>query len=244
MSKLIRSLIFGALALAMTDTLRAEDNKKFEPHKIPKDQFAQEILTIALRPTFLPSDTHQPEAVTARIETFITDILRSKGYAVVPSAEHERIWQLLSQRAGGAFDPVTGKPDDKKFEVVRIHTARELERLHHANAVLVSWITFSGVPPGRMGSNQMALWGDPITFHGQLLAEEPQLLVASNLAVGIYDVNGAELYAGQAGIEWTMVFVARGYDAKPADRLYDDTRVRHSLGVVLDPMVARSTRKE
>jgi hypothetical protein len=216
----------------------ADEHESYDPHQIPKEQFAQQIRTIALRPTFLPRDLQQPDAIAARIESIISELLRTKGYAVVASAEHERVWQLLSQRAGGAYDPITGQRDEEKYEDIRTHTARELERTHEANAVLVPWISFSSA---ELSSKDQS---DPVWFRGAPLKESPQLLIESNLAVGIYDVDGAELYVAETDLEWTMVFVERGYDVKPPDHAYSDTRLRKTLGVLFDPLVVRDPGRE
>lgn len=232
------SHVRALLAILIPMAVSAEE--PFNPHKIPGDQFARQVHVVALRPVWLPWDTVNADGVAARFETIIGETLRAKGYTIIASSEYARLRRQISERAGGSYDPMTGAADAKKFEVITSHTARELERLHQADAVLFVWVGLEDVLSGpNFWTGQMYLWGDPVTFHGQGVFVMPQRLIASRAALRIDDINGVELYGGRVGLEWQKIYVARSFYSKPADQQYSDTQVRDSLGILLDPMVRR-----
>lgn len=230
-------LSVGIVAILLASTAAGAD---FDPHKIPRDEFRRRVRTIALRPLFIPPEIENADTVRVRFEALITAALQRKGYTVIASRELEQTWQQLSEKTGGVYDPITGKPDEKKLETVKNYTARELAQRHKVNAVVASYISLNAVLPGvSPWTGRIDLWGDPITFNGGTVAAMPQRVVAAILNVAIYDTDWVELYEMWAGIEWVKVFILRGYDVKPTGRAYnDDNRNQHAIDLIFDPLVA------
>jgi hypothetical protein len=239
---LTRGGVAALLAVLALGTARARADEPYDPYRIPKDQFARQIRTIALLPVALPRATKDGESVRQTFETLIAEKLRAKGFAVVPSSEFERTWRAFSERMGGLFDPLTGKGDDQKLAAVREHTARELATKHDADAFLSPRIAIDFVIPfaGVWGSSY-AVWGEPLVFNGATIGGAPvnipQAVDAAFLGVSIYDSAWVELYSIRSGIEWVKVFAARGYEDKP-NPYRNPERNRNAVDIDLEPLVS------
>ncbi len=199
--------------------------KELNPYEIPKEQFAARIQVIALETPRVPADVANPARVRTWIEEQLTQRLRAKGYRVIASREHATLWRQLSERLGGTFDPVTGKPRQAQADAARDHVGRELERLHGVDALLSSYVT---VVPGRaqrQGRHYKAMgrtlfWqGEPIS---SWVGNVPQQVRGLSLNVLITDVGNANLYGIRVPLQWIEVYFARGHERKPANFILDE----------------------
>lgn len=234
-----RWMIGGAAGLlALAAAAGAED---FDPYKIPRAQFAARVHTIALKPLWLPVGTPQPERVRQTFEALLADGLRAKGYAVVPSSAYETLWRQMSERLGGTYDPVTGDARKEAHDAARDHTGRELARLHQIDAVLDAAIGIGRASFGR-GLFSYYTWDEPLRWQGRSLGtyidDVPQQVLGAYLNVVITDLAGVELYGIRAPIEWTAVYVGRGFEKKPPAEIYDEAeRNQRAVALDLEPLI-------
>jgi len=229
-------------ALATAVCVVAAHAEEFNPYEIPERQFAAQVRTIALRPVGVPSDAPDPEALRARIEALITERVRAKGYTVIPSTAWATVWRQMSERLGGTYDPVTGEPRADQFKAAFEHTTRELERTEGVDALLSAFISIGPAPFGR-GLFAFSTWDQPLQFAGQTVGPEiweaPQSVRGAYLTVVIADLAGTKLYGVRHGIEWTAVFVARGYEERPPAQIYDEpARIQAAVDGDLERLVA------
>ena len=156
------------------------------------------------------------------------------------------MWHELVERLGGVYDPITGKPDEKKLAVARDHTFRELARQNHADAVLASFITL-GIAIPQVDSTvfppQYRLWDEPLLWHGEpidarMLLNMPQRLLAGYFNAILYDTAQVELYSARLGIEWIAIYMARGHEERPDDQVFqNEQRNEHVVATDLNPLL-------
>ena len=220
----------------------------FNPYAVPREQVQARVHTIALNRVVLPPGTADADAVRDRFESLIMARLQAQGFKTVPAAAYEEVWGAMSARVGGVFNPVTGRADEKKFETVREHTARELEHRHGADAILDAFVTVGYALPGTtfgLPMGHYALWGQAIPWQGKPIPEppvnRPQQVRATYLDVILRDLAGTKLYGIRLGIEWVRVYVARSYEDRPPAELYALDRCKKSVDGALDMLVATGT---
>jgi hypothetical protein len=215
--------------------------EEFNPYEIPKAQFANRVHRIALRPPRVPHDIADPVATRATLEHLLGATLSGKGYQVVESSVFAGLWRTMSERLGGTYDPVSGEVRKEPYAAVLDHVGRELARLHGVDAVLTSYVSIDWAPFERGGFTYTAL-DQPLRWQGQnipsALWNHPQQVLGAYLSVVISDLAGSKLYGIRFPIEWTAVYVARGYEEKPvAERLADTVRLQRAVEKDLDPLV-------
>jgi hypothetical protein len=186
-----------------------------------------------------------PEPVKAKFESLIYAKLREAGFTVIPSAEYAAVWKEMTRKVGALFDPATGRRDERKFNIVREYTARELAAKTKADALLDSAIAgvnadFEGNLASWHGASEYVVpdgvWGG---FFG------PQYygrVNALSLLVVLSDFHGRELYENAGGIEVLSMFNRdRQVVSVPRDELFiHEERNRHAVNVALGPLMGTS----
>lgn len=76
---------------------------RYNPFKIPQDDFYGKIKTIALAQVRVPRDLEDPTPVRSRFESLIDAKLREAGFSTVPSREFEAIFDRVAQQRGGTL---------------------------------------------------------------------------------------------------------------------------------------------
>lgn len=232
------ALLFAALAGP------ARGDGEYDPYRIPREQFREQVSRVALRPLELPDGTANAERVRAEFERLITEALQRRGYGVVPSRVYADTWLRFATDLGGIFDPVTGRPDDKKYELAWQHTARELERSQDVDAVLSARIAFDVMPAG-IGFWYWEAAGQPLRWRGQAVLsapnQQPQRVEGPYLTLLIHDRAGVLLYDIRVPLAWARVYMAGGYEEVPPGELYaDHERNQETLEKLLAPLVDRN----
>ncbi len=229
-----------ALAFALCVVTRATADD-FNPYVIPREQFATRVHTIALVPVSLPAEAPNPEAVGSLIEGMVAETVRAKGYAVVDSSVWAIVWRRMSEQVGGTYDPMTGSVRQEAFKAVWEHTSRELARLHGVDAILTASVSQGRAPFGRDFFSGYATWDEWLTWRGERIGPHimhtPQLVLGTYQDIVIRDLAGTKLYGISVGIQWTTVYIARGYERRPLGELYSPAHLRKAIDTDLEPLI-------
>lgn len=217
----------------------------FNPYKVPPAEIKARVKTVALSPVDTLPDLDNPDRVKAGFEALIAAKLREAGFMVVPSAEYAAIWKQTMKKAGGVFDPATGKRNEHAFAAARETTVRELFAKTGANALLDAGI---GAVNADIEGNY-ASWhgaGEYVTADGALGSLfGPQYrgtINALSLIVILSDADGRELYANAGGIQTLSRLQRDGRFVSLArhELFINDERNRHAVDVALGPLTATS----
>lgn len=215
------------------------------PYRVPRELVRARVETIALAPLRLPPDYEHDERARQAILEPLLKKLEIKGYKVVPPSEYDAVWRAHAGKLGQVYDPLTGRADEDKRKVAYDLTARELAARHGVDAILFVEVTIDDLPPSsafaEIGpafrfANQIPSWqGNDI---GGGLAWHPQKVVGNVLELTLVDLAGAVMYGMSVPMEWTRIYIARGYEDAPASTLYR-AQVRRAVDRATDPLVAR-----
>ena len=213
------ALLFAALAAPV------RGDEAYDPYRIPRAQFHEQVKRVALRPLRLPDGTPDAERVRSEFERLIAAELERRGYAVVPSSAFRETWLRFATDLGGVFDPVTGRPDPQREELAWQHTARELERSQNVDAVLAAEIAFDVMPAG-IGFWYWEAAEQPLRWRGHNLLsapnQQPQRVEGAYLGALIFDPARVPLYDIRFPLAWSRVYLAGGYEERPTRELYAD----------------------
>lgn len=235
-----RARAIALLVAALAAPARADG---YDPYRIARAQFREQVARLVLRPLVLPAGTPDAERVRSDFEALIADALTRRGYAVVSSRVFADTWQRFSGDLGGVFDPVTGRPDPKKYELAWQHSVRELERSHEVDAVLSAEIAIEPMAFG-IGWWWWEAAGQPLRWQGHKLPsapnQQPQRVEGPYLGVVIQDRAQVPLYEGRLALAWSRIYLARGYEEVPPAELYADrARNREAVEQLLSVLVDR-----
>jgi hypothetical protein len=213
----------------------------YTPFKVPREVVQGRVHTIALAPVSLPFPMEHPVGARTLLESLLAKKLESGGIHTVPSRELDRIWRKLSDEVGGVFDPVTGKPNDEKYKAVREHSARELQRAFHADAILWPSVGLETLFPYQDWFREYACRSrfpapNPSFLGGNVIV---QRVIGTDLNIQIQDIDGTELYRVRTCIEWTASYRSGGYRKQPASQLYGADVVQQAIDVALKDLLER-----
>lgn len=232
-------VLLSVVATAWAPVAYGDD--EFNPYEIPQAQFAARVKTIALREPLVPFDVADRALVRERITARVTEVLRGKGYTVISPDVYAALWRQMSERLGGTFDPITGAVREDAYNAARDHVGRELARLHQVDAVLGTFIGVDWLPFGTDLVGYASL-GEPLNWQGQRintnLINRPQQVRGYTLSLVIDDLAGTKLYGIRFPIEWSVLYVARGYEERPqAERLTNPVSLQHAIDEDLEQLV-------
>ncbi len=225
-------LLFGVLLLTSARVGSAD----YDPYAVPRGEFRQRVRVVALEPFEPLQDAPNPAAMRAGMETRLADALRKHGFEVLDSQHFEAQWRRFSEQLGGVYDPTTGRVDPEKHAIVREFTLRELATTLHVDAVLTSYIgnreleSYVSFEFGdRFGYGYYATLEEPLRLGDQPIpgdpGNKPQRVMGLSLEVQLRDISDAPLYGVACSIQWTRVYVARGYYDRPTSELHPQDRL-------------------
>jgi hypothetical protein len=213
----------------------------YDPYLIPRSEFGAKVRTLALAGPWVSSDIEDPEPVKETFARLIQSKLQRMGFETVAWEEQERIWEQTTTDVGGFFDPLTGKRDEEKFEVVRRHMLDELEREFGADALLhaslgVMAAEFSNSDAHWCGASQSVKTGGRQWLEA-LGGSTSGSVAAVAVFVVIEDMSGTDLYKDCGGIELTAKLTASGFEEIPRYQLFLDAgRNGAGVGLALDAL--------
>jgi hypothetical protein len=217
------ALAFGLALLA--GGARGAAGEDYDPFRIPREQFRAQVKRVALRPLVAPPGA--PEVVRARasLEGLIAAALERQGFAVVPSREFGEAWRRFAGDLGGVYDPVSGEPDEAKYQAAWEYTTRELETRLDVDAILVSNVHYDFIQPA-LGFGDWKAAGKTLLWQGQPLGAapiaQPQRVEGPFLGVRIFDRAAVLLYDVRMPLEWSRIYAGRGYEERPETELLND----------------------
>jgi len=218
--------------------------KPYDPFRVPRDQVTGRIRTIALAPIRVDPDLVDGVPARERIERLATERLSAGGFAVVQTAQMDRLWRDAVADVGNVYDPITGKGDEKRFGLVRDAVFRELATRSRVDAVL--YLSVYDVALYLTGRNVRFCGRDDAAYWpgGRLgILEQATLVRAACLGATLFDMNEHVLYSIQSGIEPVETYARQTRAARPrAERLQDVLRLQRAVDDAVGPL-AGAARK-
>lgn len=227
-SLVVRSVgLLACLALVVPARARADE---YDPFRVPREEFAGRVHTIALEPMIVPADVEQADQVRRLFEEVFTRELAAKGYTVVPAQEFDRVWRGNSRRVGGAYDRVTGRPVKERWNVVRDLTLKELADQAHIDATMSTSIRLDEVGwQKRAFRTYFESLGAPLLYRGKPLVDMPQRVVGYRVGLTIRDLSDASLYTISMPYEWVRAYVYRSYEERPEAAVFRSVESRDAV---------------
>lgn len=231
----------GRAAVAVLATLllhACASQPPYDPFKTPAAEVRQRVQTIAIAPLMASPQQVDTGAARSRIEELATARLRAGGYAVVPSAETERIWRRAAADVGGVYDPVDGEVDEPRFEAVQTAIYRDLAAEQHADAVLYLRVT---PIPLYLPDSRVEYCGleraEPLYWPSGGSPANPTLAVVLCLSAVLADLEGRELYGIRHGLEVVETYAQQTRAVRPvAERVRDPARLDAAVEATLGPL--------
>jgi hypothetical protein len=243
------ALVSGPRTVVLTIVLgivllpRVSWSEDYDPFKFPRAQVRERLHVVAMRPAFVPHLVDASGSAAALLEAIATDRLERAGVEVVASPEFERHWLAASERLEGVFDPITGKPDEKKTKAAFEHIAREMEGEQGVDGFIRLWVSFDVFLPYRRNlllvgiyaaAGEDLLWNGKTILEGDSFLSMPQRVEGTRLSVSIHDLNGVLLYDISMPLQWTTIYKDRSHQERPAAELFEGART----GKVVDELLA------
>ena len=211
--------------------------KPYDPFRIPRDQLRGRIHTIALAPLRVDSEIADAAPARQQIEPLVAARLAAGGFAVVEAEEMDRLWHAAAN-VGTVLDPLTGKLDQTRFDLVQEAVYRELAARRRVDAVLYLNVRpvdlyLAGKSVDFCGVKDATYWRDG-SFG---LLDQATLVRAACLVATLFDMEGRALYSIQSGIETFETYAQQTRAARPrASRLTDEARLRRAVDMDLGPL--------
>jgi hypothetical protein len=224
------------IAVAALFATAADAKKKYEPFKIPRDQFVGQVKTVALRHLAgMPEDYARSDSTKAVFESLLTAELQQAGFKVVPSSIFDQVRQESLDSLGGIFDPKTGAEDTTKAHQVHLRSLEQLKARYQADALLNPRLLavtapFSSGSAHWDGASQK-LWKGTQGIFG-ILDKRMGSVPAISLLVVITDMEGNHMYADYGGLSLSARIDNSGFKDLPEDSLFGNP-VRNANSVRL-----------
>jgi hypothetical protein len=190
-------------------------------------------------PVHTPNFIKREKEVSAKFESLITGKLKEAEYGILPPSFFDQIWKEIVVKVGGIYDRMTGKRDEKKFELVREHTLRELHRSFGNVLVLHANLT---IVPAKMKNAQASR--DGVTEEMETYGFEGNVKALS-LSIVVEDTNGTTLYSNNGGIQLIqkISFWGQGILVPANELLNRDELFVRAVDIALEPFLKASTSK-
>ena len=226
---------------------------QFNPFVTPETAVYDVARVISLAPFAEPAGLAVPDSILQLFETLIDSALSSGGFSTVPEDAYAAAWQAILEDLGGIYDPMTGQLDNEKYRVAEQRIAHEMSEQFGANAflypelVLVDAEFANGVAKWDGTSQSVAsFWehlGETLSAlasglsNGGYSTNYPSGTVSAvSLRVGLYDLEGSELYTNWAGIE-LVADKKDGTFYPDEQRFQEPERIRQSVENALGPLI-------
>jgi hypothetical protein len=212
---------------------------RYNPFIVPQDRIYGSVKTIALGPVCTcggPRELEQADLSRGKFDSLLTAALSSAGFAVVPPAETQAIWEHVTDSLGGIFDAATGQRDTVKFNTARSLTMQQLRKRFHADAWLHPIIVLTGA---KFAGGEATWDGTTQSFQsfgkkllGAMFGGTYGKTPALSVLVMLEDMTGRELYRNQGGLQLYEMPSGNTFVPVLRSELYADA-VRNAIAVRL-----------
>ena len=229
-------LLFCCAAAALT---ACTARPPYDPFKRPAREVRDRVRTIALTSLIVGPTLADRESARARIEPIVTSRLQAGGFAVVPSAETDRLWRRAAGDVHGIYDPVTGEIDKARFEAVQKAVYRDLAAEDHVDAVLylkidsvVLFLPGSSVKYCGTVKDESLYWPWP-----ESAPSHATVAIVLCLNAVLVDLDGRDLYGIRHGLQTVETFAEQTRAVRPIpQRLQDETRLMEAIEATVGPL--------
>ena len=221
----------------------------YDPFRISESELRSRVQTIALAPLQVSPFLADPAFARSQIEPVAATRLTAGGFAVVPSAEIERLWKSFAADVGDLFDPETGRVEAERWEAVEAAVYRDLQSEHGVDAVLYLGIasvdlhlpTANAVYCGTEDSLYWPNWN--LEFVDSTQAKRTTTLArALCLTATLYDMEERQIYAIRSGLEMIETYAMQTRARRPIEeRLRDPERLQQAIEATLGPLADATT---
>ena len=201
---------------------------------------------LSLAPIEVPSELPQADKAKLFFHAAISEKLTSAGFQVIGQEVFAQKMADVIREKGGAYDPVTGKRDEKKFWELQQACLKKVQAATGAKAllrvrVIPVTVPFSGCSTKWDGATQNV----STTFLGIFCSSAGMYgkIGALSLLITLEDIDGKVLYFNGGGIQLGALHVNRfpfgAFQSVPADQLLgDEMRNRTAVDLSLGPLLS------
>jgi len=236
-----RSALLAAALAVGASACASQKAVKYDPFKVPRDQFYGSLNTVAVTPMRAPADLENADAVKARFEAAVLTKLQTAGLKVIAPVDVGPIIDAAAAAQGGIFDPATGEVVEAKAKAAEQAALAQLKEKYGADALLR--VDLRVVP--AMLSHDVAAW-DGVTedagtgfWKAVLVGSHSGRIPALSIVVWLTAADGTELYAKAGGLRILGKVNAAGkQETIPHAELFaDENRNAQALSIALDPLL-------
>jgi hypothetical protein len=242
------SIAWAALGVALLLSGCASSQAPYNPFKVPPEQWRGKVKIVALAPMYASQGVENPTPVTEKFLGMIKTELRGAGLTIIEPTEVKVVWDSMSAKVEGFYDPKTGQRDEAKLKSLRTNIYRELKGRFNIDALLFSNLAIVGA---KLDHDQ-AKWdgvsqgAGKKTFLKALIGVSHYGTVpALSLQVVLSDTTDTDLYQNAGGIEVAAKIGPNSqFDPVPREELFiDEERNVRAVHLALDQMLGRPTPK-
>lgn len=214
--------------------------KPYDPYRVPRKELHSRVHTIALTPLRIGPELLDPDATRREVEALVGEVLERGGFTVVPAEAFEGRWRAIAEAMGGIVDPISGKLDEPRFELIEQHVYRELLDRHGIDALLyLSLVPVAIDLPGAefefCGRRAQLYWPGSLA-RGKTATRA----VASCLGAALYDTDEKLLYVMASGLEPIETYHDQRRAARPVEeRLRDSELLPRAVREILRLLVEK-----
>ena len=209
------------------------------PFRVPREQVAGELRTVALAPLWVPKDLIVDPVDRAHLLDLVTLRLREAGIRVVPPAQTGPVLEAANAALGGYID-AAGSVDMERYTAVQGEALKTLRERTGAGQLLVVSLTGCEVPV----SAGRAIWDGveeeaAVPLARRTWAAKSGKLWALSVGAWLHGDGGQLLYRHKGGLR-LLFHYARDDKTVPvpdADLLADDDRNGRAVRIALEPLL-------
>jgi hypothetical protein len=238
-----RSKLAVAAALTIATAACVPKAAKYDPFKVPREQFYGSLRVVALAPVQGPSDLEDKE-VLAKFQGTIETALAESGLRVILPGEVGPILDSARAKQGGIFDPMTGKRDEERAKAAKAAALAELKARFGADALLRAYLDVRAV----RFSADTARWDgveESVATSGwkKLLVSHSGRVPALSVIVALDAMDGRTLYLNGGGLHVIQKIDAagRGVPVPQKELFGDDARNWRAVRLAIDPLLGRQS---
>jgi len=221
---------------------------RYDPFRVPREQFYGGLKTIALAPIWTPKELVVPDSVKAKFESLLAAELRGAGFTVIASEQEQALWNSMTDSVGGFYDPKTGEVDTVKSRIVwdkvysRLRTNFGVDAIMYPS-ILIVLAKFNNGKAEWDGTSEGVQKGKFWTFLSG--TSHSGTTRALSISITLKDSNFVTLYLNAGGIQaLDKVGPFGGFEPVSQEELFaKEERNVKAVRLALDPLLGRKKEK-